>query len=71
MCHPRCVCENWKGYVVIHNYVNEDILMAILNNYMFRLLLAVFGLSSRELKLLLYSLCAHVMERSLHTGLIA
>jgi len=20
--HPRCVCENWKGYVVKQNYVN-------------------------------------------------
>jgi len=22
MCHPRCACENWKGYVVKHNCVN-------------------------------------------------
>jgi len=22
VCHPRCVCENWKGYVVKHSYVN-------------------------------------------------
>ena len=22
VCHPRCVCENWKGYVVKHNSVN-------------------------------------------------
>ena len=22
VCHPRCVCENWKGHVVKHNYVN-------------------------------------------------
>ena len=22
VCHLRCVCENWKGYVVKHNYVN-------------------------------------------------
>ena len=22
LCHPRCVCENWKGYVVKHIYVN-------------------------------------------------
>ena len=22
VCHPRCVCENWKGNVVKHNYVN-------------------------------------------------
>ena len=25
VCHPRCVCENWKEYVVKHNYVNEDV----------------------------------------------
>jgi len=46
-------------------------LMAILDNYMFRPLLAIFKLSSRELKVLLYTLCAHVVQRSLHTGLIA
>ena len=22
VCHPRCVCENWKGYVDKHNCVN-------------------------------------------------
>ena len=22
VCHPRCVCENWKGYLVKHNYIN-------------------------------------------------
>ena len=22
LCHPCCVCENWKVYVVKHNYVN-------------------------------------------------
>ena len=22
VCHPRCVCENWKRYVVKHKYVN-------------------------------------------------
>ena len=22
VCHPRCVCENWKGYVVKHNSGN-------------------------------------------------
>jgi len=21
VCYPRCVCENWKVYVVKHNYV--------------------------------------------------
>ena len=46
-------------------------LMAILDNYMFRPLLAIFRLSSRELKVPLYTLCAHVMQRSLHTSLIA
>jgi len=25
VCHPCCVCENWKGYVVIHNYVNKGV----------------------------------------------
>ena len=86
---------NWKEYVVKHNYVNEDVLMtvldnymfqplmtvldnymfqplmAILDNYMFRPLMAIFRLSSRELKVLLYILCAHMMERSLHPGLLA
>jgi len=37
-------------------------LMAILDNYMFRTLLAIFRLSSRELKVLLYTLCAHVVQ---------
>jgi len=46
-------------------------LMAILDNYMFRLLLVIFRLSARELKVLLYTLRAHVVQRSLHTGLIA
>jgi len=48
-------------------------LMTILDNYMFRPLLAIFRLSSRELKVLLlvYTLSAHVVQRSLHTGLIA
>jgi len=42
--------------------------MTILDNYMFRPLLANFRLSSRELKVLLYIMCAHVMEGSLHPG---
>jgi len=46
---PLCVCESWKGYAVKHNYVNWDVLMTILDNYMFRPLLAIFSLSSREL----------------------
>jgi len=37
-------------------------LMAILDNYMFRPLLAIYRLSSRELEVQLYILCAHVME---------
>jgi len=41
-------------------------LMTILDSYMFRPLLAIFRLSSRELKVLLYTLCAHVVRRSLH-----
>jgi len=45
--------------------------MAVLDNYMFRPLLAIFRLSSRKLKVLLYTLSAHVVQRSLHTGLIA
>jgi len=43
-------------------------LIAILYNYMFRPLLSIFRLSSRELKVLLYTLSAHVVQRSLHTG---
>ena len=46
-------------------------LMAILDNYMYRPLLAIFRLSSRELKVLLYTLSMHVLQRSLCTGLIA
>ena len=45
-------------------------LMAMLDNYMFRPLLAIFRLSYRELTVLLYTLSAHVVQRSLHTGLI-
>jgi hypothetical protein len=45
-------------------------LMAVLDNYMFRPLLAIFRLSSRELKVLLHTLSAHVVQRSLQKGLI-
>jgi len=31
VCHSRCACENWKGYVVKHNYVNWDVLKTILH----------------------------------------
>ena len=43
---------NWNGCVVKHNCVNWHVLMAILDNYMFRPLLAIFRLSLRELKVL-------------------
>ena len=45
--------------------------MAILDNYMFWPLLAIFRLSSRELKELLHTLCTYVVQRALHTDLIA
>ena len=60
-------------------------LMAIIDNYMLRPLLAIFRVSSRELKvyylsnlylfylfiyLFIYLLCAHVVQRSLHTTLL-
>ena len=61
----------WKGHVVKQNYVNYDVLMNILDNYMFRPLLAIFRLSSRGLKVLLFIMCAHVLERSLHLGFVA
>jgi len=44
--------------------------MAILDNYMFRLLLAIIRLSSREIKVLLYTLCPHVVQRSLQRALL-
>jgi len=46
-------------------------LTAIVDNYMFRPLLAIFRLSIREPEVVLYTLCAHVVQRSLHTDLIA
>jgi len=42
-----------------------------IDNYIFRTLLAIFRLSSRELMVLLYILCANVMERSLYPDFIA
>ena len=44
--------------------------MTTLDNYMFRPLLAIFRLSLRELKVLLYIMCARVIERSLHPGCV-
>ena len=45
-------------------------LMAILDNYMFLPLLAIFRMSSREFKVLLYTLCSHVVQRSVHRALL-
>ena len=45
--------------------------MTILDNYMFWPILAIFRLSSRDLKVLLYIMCAHVMEISLYLGFVA
>ena len=45
-------------------------LMAILDSYMFRPLLAIFWLSLRELKVLLYTLSVHMVQRSLHRALL-
>ena len=66
---PVVCVQIWKG---MHSNTTMSImvyLMAILDNYMFRPLLAIFRLSSRELKVLLYTLCVHVVQRSLHTSL--
>ena len=71
-CHPRCVCVKiGKGMQSNTSMPIKVYVIAILDNYMFRPLLAIFRLSSRELKVLIYTLCAHVVQRSLHTGLIA
>jgi len=45
-------------------------LMDILDIYMFRPLLAICKLCSRELKVLLYTLCAHMMQRSIQRALL-
>ena len=45
-------------------------LMAVLDNYMFWPLLAIFRLSSGEIKVLLYTLCVHMVQRSLHRALL-
>ena len=70
LCEVQQATDDWKGYAVEQNYVNEDVLMTVLDNYMFRHLLAVFRLSLRELKVLLYILSAHVVQRSLHPGFV-
>jgi len=49
---------------------NKVYLMAILDNYMFRPLLAILRFSSRELKVLLYTLSVHVVQRSVHRALL-
>ena len=48
----------------------EVYLMAILDNYMSRSLLAIFRLSSRELKVLLYILRSFVVQRFIHRALL-
>ena len=71
-CVITAVCVNIGKGTQSHTAVSVMVyLMAILGNYMFRPLLAIFRLSSRALKVLLCTLCAHVVQRSLHTGLIA
>ena len=45
-------------------------LMTILDNYMFRPLLAIFRLSLRELKVLPYIMWAHMVERSIRPGCV-
>jgi hypothetical protein len=63
---PLCVWELERV-----NYVNWDVLVTILDNYMFRPLLAIFRLSSRELKIVLYNVHTRDGEIStsgLHNG---
>jgi len=49
VCHPRCLCETRRRYVVKHNLITEVYLMNMMeNNYMFRPVLAIIRLS-REL----------------------
>ena len=70
MCHPRCVYENWKWYVIKHNYVTEG----VFNGYTGQLYVSAYTghlqVVLRELKVLIYALNAHVVQRSLHTGLL-
>jgi len=62
------VTPSWSLFI---QQLCQDVLMTILENYMFRPLLSIFNLSLRELKVLLYILCAHMMERSVHPGFVA
>ena len=56
MCVIPVVCVKiGKGMQSNKNMSFKVYLMAILDNYMFRPLLAIFRLSSRELKVLLYT----------------
>jgi len=51
-----CVCvKNGKGILSNTTMSIKVYLMATLDNYMFRPLLSIFRLSSRELKILLYT----------------
>jgi len=68
----RITNDKWQLEMVCsQTQLCQDVLMTILDNYMFRPLLVIFRLSSRELKVLLYTLCAHVMNRALHPGFVA
>ena len=72
MCHPPLGCVKTGKGMQSNTIISLKVyLMAILDNYMFWPILAIFSLSSRELKVLLYTQCVHVVQRSLHTGLIA
>ena len=53
VCHPPCVCVKTEK-VWSQTQLCQDVLMTILDNYMFRPLLAIFRLSLRERKFLLY-----------------
>ena len=61
----------WKWYSVKHNYVN----LGVFNGYTEWPHVSGFTghlqVVSREFKVLLYTLSAHVMQRSLQKGLIA
>jgi len=46
--------ENWKRVCSQTQLFHLDFLMTVLDNYMFRPLLAIYMLSSRELNVLLY-----------------
>ena len=57
---PLCVCK-LERVCSQTQLCQLRCLMTILDNYMFRPLLAIFRLSSRELKVLLYIMCTHII----------